>query len=209
MVEFSILKRSHITALIVIGIVSISCSNKTKNQVNKYLNDDSQITFEKFHPYAQQILTEEFYWSPIEETGPFGSDAGSDAFYGFRKWRRQNRDKSPVEYLDKLIAEWNFKKSFDYNELNDSLINKYISEYPIGDMVLIEIDNAIIAIGFGQYVIEGMIDNDILELTKIAIERELKPTLIELFRSDYQDTRRQRLTKMKSVITKMRKKGSS
>lgn len=34
------------------------------------------------HPKARHTLTEEFYWSSINESGPFGSDDGSDAFDG-------------------------------------------------------------------------------------------------------------------------------
>jgi len=54
-----------------------------------------QLNGEKFefslataHPNAKVLMKEDFYWSPIDESGPFGSDAGSDAAYGFQKWRK-------------------------------------------------------------------------------------------------------------------------
>jgi len=40
-------------------------------------------------------MKEDFYWSPIDESGPFGSDAGSDAAYGFQKWRKSHPTTSP------------------------------------------------------------------------------------------------------------------
>lgn len=38
-------------------------------------------------------------------------------------------------------------------------------------------DDAIIATGFGQYLLEGKIDKDILELSKIALKRQLIPDI--------------------------------
>ena len=35
---------------------------------------DYSPTIEKAHPNAKRLMNEEFYWSPIEETAPFGSD---------------------------------------------------------------------------------------------------------------------------------------
>jgi uncharacterized protein YfeS len=32
-------------------------------------------------------MNEEFYWSPIEETAPFGNDDGADIYAGFKDWR--------------------------------------------------------------------------------------------------------------------------
>ena len=53
-------------------------------------------------------MKDEFYWSPIEETAPFGSDDGSDAAYGFRQWRLLNKNISPVVYLKELIERWQY-----------------------------------------------------------------------------------------------------
>jgi uncharacterized protein YfeS len=168
--------------------------------------NNSQISYENFHPNAKKILKDEFYWSPIEETGPFGSDAGFDAFYGFREWRKNNHEKSPVEFLEILLDEWNFEKTIDFKELNEDRIKEFINNYSIGDLVIIDIDNAIIALGFGQYVLEGIIDNDIKELTVLAIERELKPIMIELFSPDYREKRTKQLKLMQSAVTKMNTK---
>lgn len=59
--------------------------------------DNYDLTPETAHPKAKKILTKEFYWSPIEESGPFGSDDGSDAIYGFRQWRAKNQAISPLK----------------------------------------------------------------------------------------------------------------
>jgi uncharacterized protein YfeS len=204
-----------------------------------------ELSPETAHAKARELLTEDFYWSPIEESGPFGSDDGSDAFYGFQEWRTINKNISPLEYLKELIDEWEFPpfdiytldtvKINDYLTGNDKIDNSAIqSQIPAmkehfremverdgqkfdealfnqmfnaatGDMggtYLLGIDNAIIAVGFGQLVLEGTIDNDLRVLTKIALQRELSPILTDRW-GDCHTTRIELLNKMISVIEKI------
>lgn len=109
------------------------CSNgQTKNNPvtathqNKTM-DNFEYTFKSAHPKAQALMTDEFYWSPIEETAPFGSDDGSDAAYGFRQWRLVNKTESPVSYLKDLIERWQYPY-FDYNEMDTAKIKEYITK---------------------------------------------------------------------------------
>jgi uncharacterized protein YfeS len=69
-------------------------------------------------------------------------------------------------------------------------------------MIIVQ-DNAIIAIGFGQFVLEGKIDNDIKDLTKKAIKREMTDELLVHFISDYQQVRKEQLARMLAVVDKM------
>ncbi len=84
-----------------------------------------ELSPEYAHANAQKLLTEDFYWSPIEEGGPFGNDDGSDAFYEFRKWRKTNKDQNPVVFLNHLIDNWGYPK-FDFKELDSAKIEEYI-----------------------------------------------------------------------------------
>ncbi len=161
-----------------------------------------ELTPETAHPNARKLMTEEFYWSPIEESGPFGSDDGSDAFYGFRQWRQSNPKLSPTVFLNELIESWDYP-AFDLNEMNEENLKRYVSSSVIGAMTLTGHDNAIIAVGFGQFVLEGKIDEDIKGLTKIAINRELLPVIIGLWDDEYKKTRIEHLTKMLLVVEKM------
>lgn len=88
--------------------------------------NDSEFTFKSAHPNAQKLMSEDFYWSPIEETAPFGSDDGSDAAYGFSQWRLVNKTISPVTYLNDLITSWSYPY-FGYNELDTNKIKAYLS----------------------------------------------------------------------------------
>ena len=233
------------------NILFLGCSNgQTKNnsttprQQNKTM-DSFQYTLKSAHPNAQALMTDEFYFSPIEETGPFGSDDGWEAAYGFREWRLSNKMTSPVAYLKDLIARWQYPY-FDYNEMDTTKIKEYInqkkelseadiqqkiytlkevnknspdsSSMKLDDKQLREVilssskgingiyllgqDNAIIGIGFAQFVLEGRIDNDIKGLTIKAIKRQLLPLFISRYDDKYRDKRKQQLTKMLEVINK-------
>jgi len=47
---------------------------------------DYEPNFETAHPTARRLMNEEFCFSPIEESGPFGSDDGADAHMQFADW---------------------------------------------------------------------------------------------------------------------------
>ncbi len=185
--------------------VTQQLESSSKNQLeasNKEQMDKYELTPETAHPKAKKLMAENFYWSPIEESGPFGSDDGSDAFYGFKQWRLKHQNVSPIVYLKELIEQWNYLP-FDLYELNEDYLKKYISSSQVGDMLLIGQDNAIIAIGFGQFLLEGKIDEDIKALTKIALTRELLPGIIGMWEGEYKKTRIDQLTKMMATVDKM------
>lgn len=193
--------------LILLTLFLASCSSKEKDEreVSKSANSEMEvyeISFKTSHPNAQKLMTDEFYWNPIEETSPFGNDDGHDAFYGFKEWRESNKTESPIIYLKELIKQWNYP-TFDFYEMNEANLKKYISSNSIGEMMLTGQDNAIIAVGFGQFVLEGKIDEDLKTLTKTAIKRELLPSIIEMWELDYQKQRVKLLTRMLVTVDKM------
>lgn len=213
-------------------------------QQNKYM-DKFQFDFKSAHPKAQAVMTDEFYFSPIEETAPFGNDDGWDAAYGFKEWRLTNKSQSPVVYLKDLIERWQYP-FFDYNEMDTTKIKAYINQKNelseadiqqqinaikeigrslsdtsgmnledsqwrdmilssargMNDVYLLGQDNAIIGIGFAQFVLEGHIDNDIKDLAITAIKRQLLPLLINRYDKMYRDKRKKQLTKMLEVVKK-------
>lgn len=196
--------------LILLTLFLASCSSKEKDEreVSKSANsemEDYEISFKTAHPNAQKLMTDEFYWNPIEETSPFGNDDGHDAFYGFKEWRESNKTESPIIFLKELIKRWNYP-TFDLNEMNEANLKKYISSNSLGKMTLTGQDNAIIAVGFGQFVLEGKIDEDLKTLTKIALKRELLPSIIGMWETDYQKQRIKLLTKMLVTVDKMNEK---
>jgi uncharacterized protein YfeS len=225
-------------------LLIFSCTNGQKNK-DSIAMDNFQYSLKTSHPHAQSLMKEDFFWSPIEETGPFGSDDGSDAAYGFRQWRASNKSTSPIKYLQELIREWNYPY-FDWNEMDTIKIKQYIiwkaeldekniqqqieqlkeynknspdssgqkltdeqlrkivatSSAEMGGIYLLGQDNAIIGTAFAQFVLEGIVDNDLKKLTIIALERQLLPLLINRYDSAYKDKRKEQLTKMLTVMKK-------
>jgi uncharacterized protein YfeS len=97
------------------------------------LTGNSQTDTQKFefspktaHPNARILMKEDFFWSPIDEYGPFGSDAGSGAAYEFQIWRKTHTATSPIIYLKQLIDSWNYPP-FAWDELDTAKIKLYIS----------------------------------------------------------------------------------
>lgn len=198
------------TLLIITSLFLSSCSNKEdeERKVSKPVNSEKEVydlAFETAHPKAQKLMTDEFYWNPIEETSPFGNDDGHDAFYGFKEWRESHKTESPIIFLKELIKRWNYP-TFDLNEMNEANLKKYISSNSLGKITLTGQDNAIISIGFGQFVLEGKIDEDLKMLTKTALKRELLPSIIGMWETDYQKQRIKLLTKMLVTVDKMNEK---
>jgi uncharacterized protein YfeS len=74
---------------------------------------------------AKRLMNEDFFWSPIAESGPFGNDSGSEAAEGFNEWRKANKTGDPVDYLRELISSWGFP-SFDWNLLDPVKISEYV-----------------------------------------------------------------------------------
>ena len=122
--------KPSILITILTSVLFIGCSNGQTNNTKATQQDKSmdnfQYSFKSAHPKAQALMTEEFYWSPGEETAPFGSDDGWDAAYGFRQWRLANKTTSPVSYLKETIERWQYP-FFDYNEMDTTKINEYIN----------------------------------------------------------------------------------
>ena len=96
-----------------------------------------EFSLQSAHPDAQKLMKEDFLWSLIDESGPFGSDDGWEAAHGFHEWRKTNASVSPVVYLKELIESWKFPP-IAWDELDTAKIKVYIS-------TSVQMDESIIA----------------------------------------------------------------
>ncbi len=164
---------------------------------------DYSPTFEKAHPNAKELMTDEFYFSPIEETAPFGNDDGADTYAGFQEWRRSHKADNPSDFLFDQINEWGYPL-FDINETDIKKLIPYIKERELGSRFMSGIDAAIIAIAFGQLCLEGTIDKEFKMTAKVALKRQLLPGLLSLWGDTYKSTREDQLQKMAEVLDKVK-----
>ena len=247
-------KGSYFPILVVL-MIFLACNEQSGEKSHPVINlgikdlstseDNPDFSRETAHPRAQLLLLEDFYWSPIDEYGPFGNDAGADAFAGFSKWRMTNHQASPITFLRQHLANREYE-TFNWNEMDTGEIRKYIQKPNLlifsdnasndirkefekelekqgssfdeeefenrfsnvrvlhfGDRHLMDQDNSIIAVGFGQFVLEGRIDEDIKSLTRTALERELLPILLDQVFFESREFRKERLNKMLSILEEM------
>ena len=151
--------------------------------------------YENAHHKARELFKEEFYWSPIEETSPFGSDDGADAFHQFQEWRETNKTASPFIFIEMLLDTWGYSKR---PAPHDAEVAEYLVERSV-----LGTNNVIIAVGFGQFVLEGKIDKDLLARTVKSVEQECKPSRLSVFAEDYQGKRLEQLTILRQALDKM------
>jgi uncharacterized protein YfeS len=183
--------------------------DKTQNNLTSIKIDTTQKqpksmsdytpTIDKAHPNAKRLMTEEFFWSPIEETAPFGSDDGADTYAGFADWRKTHKTDNPKEFLIEQIDSWGYP-TFDLNETNLDKLKPYLKQSDLGSRFLSGIDAAIVAIAFGQLYLEGTVEKDFNKLAKASIKRELIPELLNLWGNDYKIVRETQLNKMLTVL---------
>ncbi|WP_224999986.1 hypothetical protein [Cesiribacter sp. SM1] len=155
--------------------------------------------YEHAHPNAKALMTDDFLWSPLEPSSPFGNDDGADAVWQFYEWRKNNQNTRAKEFIPFLLTEWNYK-TYDYTQVDTVAIKEFIVSGNIGDRLYMGIDDVIIATGFGQLIMEGKIDADLKSLTLIALNRQLLPISLSLVNEEYRNTRESQLQRMIKII---------
>lgn len=134
---------------------------------------------ETAHPRARDLMREPFFWDCVDETAPFGSDEGNDAYYEWRAWRKENPDSPLTDCLD-----WILDGNLDgYNE---SLASRSQIEFDIANPEqaflsdqydLFTLDTTIIVTGLGQLMDEGRIDPGAKQYIRVAIQRQQHPSV--------------------------------
>lgn len=85
-----------------------------------------EFSLKMAHPNAKALMKEDFFWSPIEEWAPFGSDDGSDAAYGYHRWRETHPAGTSMPYLKELIAGFGYPP-IAWDQLDTTKIKNYMA----------------------------------------------------------------------------------
>jgi len=171
-------------------IINSTAGDTIESQITSMSN--YMPTIDKAHPNAKRLMNEEFYWSSIEESAPFGNDDGADTYASFADWRRDHKGGILTTFLEQQINYWGYPE-FDLKETNLEKLVPYLKESDMASRYMSGIDAAIVAIAFGQLYLEGKIDKGFNELAQIAIKRQLIPKLLQLWGNDYMVTRQSQL----------------
>lgn len=140
---------------------------------SKFYYDDPDgdlLSKETSHPNFVKLLTAEFYYDCTDEFSPFGNDDGADVLINLEDWYRENGHfKKPMKFL-KHYVEHHLGVKSKYIELTE--IKKILKINEGSEFIFNSIDSVIVATGFGQYKIEGLMHPDLKALVVLALERQ-------------------------------------
>ncbi len=133
------------------------------------------IDIKHAHQRAIELIPEDFFWSGIDELAPFGSDEGDMALAEYREWRRENLSLPLYACLKWTIESISEESILAYSPkmLDRALIKEQIEDRDFNDQQFIfTVDVSAIAVGFGQLVDEGKIDESSKSIIQLAIDRQ-------------------------------------
>ena len=159
-------------------------------------DEDWELDPENAHPKARSVLTDEFFWDCTDEDSPFGNDTGADTLDFFREWRQDHPRGNPLRLLRQLLRDWEAADEH-WGASDTTEVSRLIQE----DRFSFETrDDAIIALAFGQLVLEGRVDAEVKNRALTALRRQGLPSALDRWPSQYQAERQSRLGTMEAIL---------
>ncbi len=149
------------------------------------------------HPAAVAALSEPWYWDSGDEISPFGNDTGADVLSLLHQWRQESPDASPMKLLKQLLADWGVPDA-GWDDLDPGHLGKLRRAEDYGVSMR---DDMIIALAFGQVVLEGRLDPEVRRYAITAVRRLLLPVMLERYGANLEEART-RLQHMLGVLEK-------
>ena len=112
------------------------------------------IDWRDYHPKAQQILNDPFFWEEANDFTPHGNDTGADLFSDYRRWLKRNPSGEPLDFYENLITGWGL--SLDASDETARSV----------------IDEAAIALAFAELKLRGECRPKVSELAQQATDRQ-------------------------------------
>ena len=135
-----------------------------------YFDDEEEgLARETSHPFFVEHATADFYFDGGDDFSPFGNDTGHDTLRDLEEWYQERRaGEKAVTFLRHLIQSWEF--DLTYLAVTEPLQLDAIE--PDTQYLNSSIDQAIIAIVFGQFKIAGKADKAMLSMAEAAFRRQ-------------------------------------
>ncbi len=143
-------------------------------------------------------MQEDFYYSSIEETAPFGSDDGWETFYAFKEWLQFNDKRNKIDFIKEQIEYWGYP-TFNLQSTAISELEEFLIRSELGSRFMLGIDQAIIATAFGQLYLQGFMDLNLRSLATTAVRRQLLPEILNLW-EERRHNRAEKLNKLMAVL---------
>lgn len=149
------------------------------------------------HPKAAQLLKDEFFWDCVDENTPFGNDTGADTLKFFRAWRKEHPCANASEFLGEILGEVFEVPDAHWNVIEPVQVQALLDESD--DDVCVR-DDTLIAVAFGQIVLEGKVDAEIKRRALLALQRQSLPVVIKHRGWVDPQGRIERLRRMREVL---------
>ena len=147
------------------------------NFMDRYYFDDEECGLHILtsHINFRKYFTDEFYYDCGDEEAPFGSDEGNDALYELQEAIQK---KKKINFFDfpKVIIEKIWEMDYlspDVEKTDEELKEQAKTKYNglLGDQIILQSDQVVLAVTFGQAKITGKIDSDLLDLALKSLNR--------------------------------------
>lgn len=148
------------------------------------------------NPVALKVFTEDFYWDISDDNSPFGSDNGADTLSNYKNWKDIHKNGSTEQFMQEHMSSWqaNYEQWKNYKQ-EEIAPWDFLKKFS-----LTSADDSLIAVGFGQILLYGNIDQDTRKLTVKAIENEKSSSMLKARGWVDMDKRKERLDKMLDLI---------
>ncbi|AZA56357.1 hypothetical protein [Chryseobacterium shandongense] len=155
---------------------------------------------------AKKIMKSDFYYDALDAWSPFGSDTGSDTYYLYCEWRKENPKESVRKFLDGELISFEYP-GFDIylDGSNTERLKTIVSTMRNNYVDLNYIDELVISLAFSQLFLEGRIEPEVKKWAEAAFSRE---AAFLVFWGDGKDDlkeRKEREQRMNQLLTDLRK----
>ena len=144
---------------------------------NHYYFDDEDCGLNPLtsHPVFRKYFLDNFYYDCGDEEAPFGSDEGNDALYELQEVIQK---KKKINFFDfpRIIIEKIWEMDYltpDLEKTDEELKSQAKLNFNglLGEQIILQSDQVILAVTFGQAKITGKIDKNLLELALKSLNR--------------------------------------
>ena len=127
------------------------------------------------HPTFRKYFSNEIYYDCGDEEAPFGSDEGNDALYELQETIQK---KKKINFFDfpRVLIEKIWEMDYltpDLKQTDEELKTQAKLNFKglPGEQIILQSDQVILAVTFGQVKITGKIDKNLLELALKSLNR--------------------------------------
>ncbi|WP_325892984.1 hypothetical protein [Grimontia sp. NTOU-MAR1] len=144
------------------------------------------ISWEEYHEAARILVPDPFLWSVTDEFAPNGNDTGADTLELFKEWNKKNKSISTMEFLSKLMGDWEI-----------DIQNPYTSEYSSYTYF-----QATVGLAFASAKIRGECEDELKKIAGAALDHQIN-TISGDVGWEFKDECENKLAICKSTIEKM------